>query len=136
LQGNSEIRTRCRLQPDPKYVVSRTLTNADWAGTTIISGDVAAQVARLKQEESGEVQVSGSRELVQALLQHDLIDEYRLMTFPVLAGSGKRLSAEGTIPRGPRLIEHRALSSGVTIGIYERAETLEVGAYEPELQSE
>jgi dihydrofolate reductase len=119
----------------PKYVASRTLTSADWANTTIISGDVAAEVARLKQEEGGEIQVSGSGTLVQTLLEHDLVDEIRLMTFPVLVGSGKRLFAEGTIPRGLRLVESRALSSGVTVSTYERVGELEVGAYGPELQT-
>jgi dihydrofolate reductase len=118
----------------PKYVASRTLTSAGWANTTIISGDVAAEVARLKQEEGGEIQVSGSGTLVQTLLEHDLVDEIRLMTFPVLVGSGKRLFAEGTIPRGLRLAESRALGSGVTVSVYERAGELEVGAYGPELQ--
>jgi dihydrofolate reductase len=120
----------------PKYVVSRTLTSADWANSSIIRDDVAAEVSRLKQAEGGELQVHGSGDLVQTLLAHDLIDEFRLMTFPVLVGSGKRLFADGTLPRGLKLVDSRALSTGVTIGIYERAGELEVGAYGPELEAE
>jgi dihydrofolate reductase len=118
----------------PKYVVSRTLTSADWANSTIIGDDVAAEVARLKEEGDGELQVHGSGELVQTLLAHDLIDVFRLMTFPALVGSGKRLFAGGTLPRGLRLTDFRALDSGVTVASYERAGELEVGAYGPELE--
>lgn len=120
----------------PKYVVSRTLTHAEWANTMIISSDVEAEIARMKQEEGGEIQVSGSGELVQSLLEHDLIDEFRLMVFPVLVGSGKRLFADGTIPRGLRLVESHALNTGVTISVYERAGELDVGAYATEMEAE
>ena len=75
----------------PKYVVSTTLENPEWNNTTVIKGNVAEQVSALKQEPGGDILVNGSAQLVQTLMEHDLVDEYRLMVFPVLLGSGKRL---------------------------------------------
>jgi dihydrofolate reductase len=115
----------------PKYVVSRNLASAGWAGTTIIR-DVAAEVARLKESEGGEIQITGSSELAQTLLAHDLIDEFRLVVVPGLAGTGKRLFNGESTPRGLRLIESRALPTGVTINTYQRAGEFEVGVFNPE----
>lgn len=113
----------------PKYVVSRTLKTAAWNNSTILSGDIAGAVSRLKQEDGGEIQVPGSGELIQTLLRHDLIDEFRLLVFPVLVGNGKRLFSDGTVPRGLTLTESTTLDSGVIFSIYERRGGLERGEY-------
>ena len=81
----------------PKVVASRTLRSADWQHTTIIR-DVVADVSRLKREGKGQIQVSGSGDLIQTLLEHDLVDEIRLWTFPLVLASGKRLFAGGALP--------------------------------------
>jgi dihydrofolate reductase len=84
-----------KLNTMPKYVVSTTLEQPEWSNSTVISGDVAAEVARLRQRPGGDVLVNGSARLVATLMEHDLVDEYRLMVFPVVLGSGKRLFADG-----------------------------------------
>jgi dihydrofolate reductase len=119
----------------PKYVASRTLTTAEWNNSTVLRGDVAEAVAKIKQQPGGEIQVHGSGDLVQTLLRHDLVDEFRILTIPVLVGSGKRLFADGTIPRGLRLAETRATPSGITFNTYERTGELTVGAYGAELEA-
>ena len=75
----------------PKYVVSSTLQEAEWNNSTVISGDVAGEVAKLKESGEGEILVNGSAQLVRTLMEHDLVDEYRLMVFPIVLGTGKRL---------------------------------------------
>jgi dihydrofolate reductase len=122
------------LNTIPKYVASRTLETAEWNNTTIISGGVAEAVANLKQEEGGEIQVHGSGDLIQTLLKHDLVDEFLLLIFPVLVGSGKRLFAEGTIPRNLKLVSSTTLDNGVTFSTYQRTGELETGAYGIELE--
>jgi dihydrofolate reductase len=78
----------------PKYVVSTSLEEAEWNNSTLINGDVADEVATLRQQPGGDILVNGSAQLVQTLAEHDLVDEYRLMVFPVVLGSGKRLFSE------------------------------------------
>ncbi|TWF78894.1 dihydrofolate reductase [Pseudonocardia hierapolitana] len=121
-----------KLNRIPKYVVSRTLTTAEWANTTILSGDVAKEVAELREQPGGEIHVSGSGTLVQTLLRHDLVDEFVLVVFPVLVGPGKRLFAEGTAPATLELVETSATGTGVVISTYRRRGPLEVGAMGPE----
>jgi dihydrofolate reductase len=118
-----------KLNSVRKVVASRTLTHADWHNTTVISGDVAAAVAKLKEEPGNEIQVSGSSDLLQTLLKHDLVDELRLWIFPVVAGAGKRLFGDGTLPASLRLIDATVSSTGVAIHRYERAGKLEVGSF-------
>jgi dihydrofolate reductase len=84
-----------KMNAMPKFVVSTTLERADWNNSTLIRDDVVAEVARLKQQPGGDVLVAGSRQLVGTLMRHDLVDEYRLMVFPVVLGSGKRLFEDG-----------------------------------------
>lgn len=119
----------------PKYVASWTLRQVTWNNSTLLSGDVAEEVANLKQQSGAEIQVHGSGNLIQTLLRHSLVDEFRLMTFPVVLGSGKRLFGAGSRPRGLRLIETGASSTGVTIGIYQPGGELEYGAMGPEYEN-
>jgi dihydrofolate reductase len=110
-----------------KHVASTTLERADWNNSTVISGDVAAYVADLKSQDGPEIQVHGSPGLIQTLLEHDLIDEFRLWIFPVVVGSGKRFFGDGAIPAGLKLKESKTSKTGVTINIYERAGGIEPG---------
>ena len=98
-----------------KYVVSNTIQSADWVNTTLIRGDAAAEVAKLKQQPGRDIVISGSITLAQSLMRADLIDEYSLLVYPIVLGSGQRLFAEGT-PKIPlKLIESRPTSTGVVI---------------------
>jgi dihydrofolate reductase len=123
-----------KLNGVPKHVASRTLTNVEWNNSTLLTGDVAAAVAELKEQDGGEIHTAGSSELVQTLMRHDLVDEYRLLVFPVLVGAGKRLFGEGTLPRGLSLVGTSTSSTGVMINTYERRGELEYGAVGPEQQ--
>jgi dihydrofolate reductase len=115
------------LNTAPKYVASRTLKRVDWNNSSLIEGDVADEVARLKEEGGGELQVHGSGNLLQTLLKHDLVDTLRLWQFPVVLGGGKRLFAEGAIPRRFRLTEQYASPTGAVLQAYERVGELTYG---------
>jgi dihydrofolate reductase len=104
----------------PKYVVSRTLRNPEWNNTTVLEGDVLHAVAKLKEQLNGDIVVHGSPQLVQTLLEHDLIDELRLMVYPVVLGSGKRLWGETSDKKPLRLTESKTVGDGVSIIVYER----------------
>jgi dihydrofolate reductase len=103
----------------PKYVVSTTLRSADWQPTTILSGDMPAEVARLKAGPGRELQVHGSGVLVRSLLEHDLVDELRLLVFPVIVGAGLRLFPDSGVATGLRLADSRTTPSGVAIHVYQ-----------------
>jgi dihydrofolate reductase len=122
-----------KLNRVPKYVASRTPRTLEWNNSTLLSGDVAEQVAELKQEDGGDIHVSGSGGLVQTLLRHDLVDEFRLLVFPVLVGEGKRLFADGTIPRSLELVDGTTTGTGVMVCGYRRKGALETGAFGPEV---
>jgi dihydrofolate reductase len=94
-----------------KYVVSRTMKEPSWNNSTLIDGDVAEAVSKLRQEPGGNILVNGSAQLVQELTQHGLVDEYRLMVFPVVLGSGKRLFAESNDKTALRLVESRPVGA-------------------------
>jgi dihydrofolate reductase len=105
----------------PKYVVSTTLSPADatWTNSTVISHDLAGQVARLKEHVAGDILVAGSAQLVQSLAKHDLVDEYRLMVFPVVLGTGKRLFRDGSPHSVLRLVDSRPVGpDGVLLLTY------------------
>jgi dihydrofolate reductase len=103
----------------PKYVVSTTLENPEWANSTVISGEVGAEVSRLKQELDGDLVVHGSASLVQALTQEGLVDEYRLMVFPTVLGSGKRLFGDTDVARTFELVDAKPVGpDGVVILTY------------------
>lgn len=112
-----------------KHVASRTLTSVDWNNSTLIKGDVAKYVSDLKRSDGPEIQVHGSGDLIQTLLKHDLIDEFHLMTFPVVLGAGKRLFANGAMPVGLRVTNVKTSGSGVVIATYERAGDIKVGSF-------
>jgi class 3 adenylate cyclase len=102
----------------PKYVVSNTLKEAAWSNSTIISGDVASQVAELKRQPGKDILVEGSADLVAGLMEHDLVDEYQLLLFPVILGSGKHLFRDGIDLRPLRLVSSRVFGSGVVLLVY------------------
>jgi dihydrofolate reductase len=105
----------------PKYVVSSTLENPEWNNSTVLGGDLAEEVAKLKQQHDGDIVVHGSAQLVQSLLEDDLVDELRLMVYPVVLGSGKRLFGETSDKKPLRLVESRTVGDGVDILIYQPA---------------
>jgi dihydrofolate reductase len=117
------------LNAATKHVASRTLENVDWVNSRLIEGDVARYVARLKEEDGPEIQVHGSSNLIQTLLEHDLVDEFRLMIFPVVLGSGKRLYGDGAIPAGLKVADSKTSSTGVVIATYERAGDVQYGSF-------
>ena len=119
-----------RLNSIRKHVASRTLERLDWNNSTLISGDVAEYVGALKQEDGPEIQVHGSVGLIQTLLEHDVIDEYRLWLFPVVLGTGKRFFGDGTIPAAMKLVDTKVSRTGVTINTYERAGHIDTGSFE------
>ena len=121
-----------KLNALPKYVPTATLTAADWNNTTLIggSGDVAAEVAKLKEQPGGELQVHGSGDLVQTLFKVDLVDTLRIWQFPVVLGTGKRLFGKGTIPRAFRLVDSQQIATGAVLHVYERAGGLKYGEVE------
>lgn len=98
-----------KMNSMPKHVVSSTLRSADWTNSTILSGDLAERVGELKQGQDGDILVAGSAQLVQALVNLGLVDEYRLMVYPILLGAGKRLFGEIGAPRTLRLADAKAV---------------------------
>jgi len=104
----------------PKYVVSTTLTKADWNNSTLIKGNVAQEIAKLKQQPGKDITISGSGALVHSLMQHGLIDEFSLLVMPVVLGTGKRLFPNG-VKANLKLVNAKPLSSGVVHLSYARA---------------
>src|SRR6266702_3840690 len=102
-----------RMNSIPKYVVSTTLKQLDWNNSTLIKGDIAEEVYKLKQQPGQDILVAASCELVHTLMQHDLIDEYRLMVHPVVLGSGKRLFRDAGDKKTLRLVRSKTFSSGI-----------------------
>jgi dihydrofolate reductase len=117
------------LNTEPKYVASRTLDRVTWHHATLIRGNVAEAVGRLKGEPGGELQVHGSGDLIQTLLTHHLIDEFRLWVVPVVLGTGKRLFREGSPPAAFELAETQTSTTGVMLQVYRAAESLKYGSF-------
>lgn len=107
-----------KLNVARKYVVSSALSAPAWKNTTILTGDIATEIGRLKQQDGPLLQVHGSWQLIQALLAHELVDEFRLWTFPVVLGGGKRLFADGTPPAKLRVKKSAPCGNGVVMNIY------------------
>jgi dihydrofolate reductase len=114
-----------RLNGVPKYVVSSTLSDPAWNNSTVLAGDVVTEVSKLKQELDGEIVVLGSPRLARTLIEADLIDELRLMTYPVLLGAGKRLFGETRDRKPMRLVATQAVGDGIVILTYERVRDAE-----------
>ena len=118
-QGDNPISVA--LNTRPKYVASTTLTDPQWAETTVLSGDVAAAVGELKAKPGGELQVVGSLSVVRLLLDNDLVDELTLLTAPVVVGQGRRLFPDTGPDLALELVESRATANGVTMQVYRTA---------------
>ena len=117
------------LNDATKYVVSRSHPKLEWGEAVLIEGDAAEGIAALKSGDGPELQVHGSGNLIQTLMRHNLVDEYRLWVFPVVIGSGKRLFSDGTIPAGLKLVDSTVSTTGVVIGIYEPAGEIVTGSF-------
>jgi dihydrofolate reductase len=117
------------LNDATKYVASRTLDRLDWGPSALIEGDAAQGVAALKEGEGHELQVHGSANLLQTLINNNLIDEYYIWTFPVVVGSGKRLFENGLTPSGLKLVDSITSSTGVVIGTYVPAGEIPIGSF-------
>jgi dihydrofolate reductase len=105
----------------PKHVVSSTLKDPEWNNTTVIEGDLAEEVGKLRERYDGDVVVHGSAQLAQWLIENDLVDELHLMVFPVVLGTGKRIFGETSDKKPLKLVESRTVGDGVQILVYERA---------------
>ncbi len=112
-----------KLNNATKYVATSTLSKLEWKNSTPITGDIAAEVSRLKEQDGPLLQVHGSSQLIQTLLSHNLIDEFRLWTFPLVVGPGKRLFDQGSVPTDLTLVKTKSTSNGVVMSIYRRAGT-------------
>ena len=117
------------LNDATKYVASRSHPRLEWDRSVLIEGDVAEGVAALKKGDGPELQVHGSGNLIQTLMRHKLVDEYRLWVFPVVIGSGKRLFADGAIPSGLKLVDTKVSTTGVVIGTYVPAGEIVTGSF-------
>jgi dihydrofolate reductase len=117
--ASPEWRLADRLNSLPKYVVSSTLEDPDWNNSTVLKGDVVAEVSKLKQELNGGILVPASFQLVRTLLEHDLVDELRLKIFPVVLGDGGRLFGETSDKKPMRLVDTQTLGDGVAVLTYE-----------------
>lgn len=110
-----------RMNSFPKFVVSTTLEKVEWNNSTLIKGSIAEEVSKLKQQPGQDILVFGSGQLVHTLMQHNLIDEYRLMVHPIVLGSGRRLFGDGTDKKVLKLIETKTFSSGIVVLSYQPA---------------
>jgi dihydrofolate reductase len=112
-----------------KYVVSRTLKRLDWNNSVLVTGNVPEEIGKLKRQEGPELQVHGSSNLIQTLLKHDLVDEFRLKIFPVTIGHGKRLFGDQTMPASFKLLDSKTSTTGVIIATYVRDGAIKTGSF-------
>ena len=117
------------LNRGKKYVASRTLQPVTWNNSVLLQRDVAQAVAGLKEQDGPDLLVQGSSDLIQTLLEHDLVDEFRIWTFPVVVGPGKRLFGQGTTPAGLELVHVSTSTTGVVMATYRRAGAVEHGSF-------
>ena len=117
------------LNDATKYVASRSRPRLEWGPSVLIEGDAAEGIAALKKEDGPELQVHGSGNLIQTLMRHNLVDQYRLWVFPLVIGSGKRLFSDGTIPSALKLVNSKVSATGVVIGTYEPAGQIVTGSF-------
>jgi dihydrofolate reductase len=119
------------LNSATKHVASTTLTELEWQNSSLIEGDVAEGILALKAQDGPELQVHGSANLLQTLLEHELIDEFRLQIFPLVLGNGKRLFDNGTVPAGFELMGSQVTSTGVTVASYRTGAEIRYGTFAP-----
>jgi dihydrofolate reductase len=112
-----------------KYVASNTLTSHEWNKSVFLSGNVVDEIKKLKEQDGPELQVHGSGNFIQTLLEHDLVDEFWLKIFPVTLGTGKRLFGKGTIPASHTLVDSQTSPRGVIIATLKRAGDLKTGSF-------
>lgn len=112
-----------------KYVASRTLDTVEWNNSTLLEGDVAEAVAALKAQDGPRIMVQGSGDLIQTLLEHDLVDEFHIWTFPCVVGPGKRLFGDGAAPAGLELVDSKVSTTGVVMATYRRAGGIPLGSF-------
>jgi dihydrofolate reductase len=124
------------LNAATKHVASRTLDKVEWENSKLLEGDLPEAVAKLKEEDGPEIQVHGSSDLIQSLLEHDLVDEFRLLIFPIVLGSGKRLFGEGTIPAAFKVTDSKTATTGVLLVNYEQAGDVQYGSFALEQPTE
>jgi dihydrofolate reductase len=117
------------LNDATKYVASRSHATLEWGPSVLIEGDAAEGIAAVKRGDGPELQVHGSGNLIQTLMRHSLVDQYRLWVFPLVIGSGKRLFSDGTIPSGLKLVDSKVSTTGVVIGAYEPAGEIVTGSF-------
>jgi dihydrofolate reductase len=114
-----------RMNSLPKYVVSSTLEDPDWNNSAVLKGDVVSEVSKLKRELNGEIVVLGSPQLARTLIEHDLVDELRLLVYPVVLGAGARLFGETSDKKPMRLVDTQTVGDGIAILTYEAARDAE-----------
>ena len=134
--AKSDDPTAEKLNSAKKYVTSKTLRKLDWSNSMLVEGDTVQEIIKLKEQKGPELQVHGSGNLIQTLLKHDLIDEFRLKIFPITLGTGKRLFGEGTIPAGLKLVDSRTSTTGVIVATYKRAGVVKTGSFAMETPTE
>jgi dihydrofolate reductase len=115
-----EVGFAAKMNSMPKYVVSKTLESADWSNSTILSGDLVDEITKLKDDVDGVILVAGSAQLVQALIEHDLVDELRLMVFPIVLGEGKRLWGETSDKKRFTLADTKSVGEGIAVLTFRR----------------
>jgi dihydrofolate reductase len=125
-----------KLNGARKYVVSKTLSKADWENSRLIKHDAVKEVAMLKEQSGPEIQIHGSSDLIQSLLRDDLVDEFRVWIFPLTVGAGKRLFGKGTVPAGFKLLDSKTSTTGVIIATYARGGNIKTGSFEFERPTE
>ncbi len=125
-----------KLNSAKKYVVSKTLDQLGWSNSTLLSGEIVKEIRKLKEQNGPEIQVHGSGNLIQTLLEHHLIDEFRIWIFPVLIGKGKHLFGEGEYASNLKLVESKTSTTGVIIATYQPGGKLETGSFAPEKASD
>ena len=119
-----------RLNTAKKYVVSTKPRKLDWNNSTLVTGDIPEEIRKLKSQNGAELQVHGSSNLIQTLLKHDLIDEFRLKIFPITIGQGKRLFGEHSIPAAFKILESKTSTTGVIVATYRRDGEIETGSFD------
>jgi len=121
-----------KLNKAKKYVVSTTLEKLDWSNSTLVIGDVVQEIKKLKSQDGPEMHVHGSSNLLQTLLKHDLVDEFRLKIFPVTIGTGKRLFGDGTIPASFKLLDNKTSTTGtgIIVATYVRDGDIKTGSFD------